>query len=83
MPWLLVTQSSCTCTGMQAPGEEGELTHVSSVQLRTGSFVSRSALAQSGLLTHCNEGAGTRGTEEKTEFLWDLLEEGEGEGKSR
>lgn len=65
MPWLLVTLSSCTCTGMQAPGEEEELTHVSFVQGR--SFVSRRILAPTGLLTPCNEGAGTWGREEKTE----------------
>lgn len=46
-----------------------------------GSFVSRSVLAQLGLLTHCNEGAGTWGTEEKTEFLWGLLEGERGLGE--
>lgn len=74
MPWLLVTLSSCTCTGMQAPGEEEELMHVSSVQCWL--LCEQEYPGPSGLLTHCNEGAGTWGTEEKTEFLWGLLEGG-------
>lgn len=63
MPWLPVTLSSCTCTGMQAPGEEGELTHVSSIQCWL--LCERECPGPVGLTDDCSEGAGTWGTEEK------------------
>lgn len=46
MPWLPATLSSCTCTGMQAQGEEEE----------TAQRVLPAVLAWLGLLTHCSEG---------------------------